>query len=81
MHDIRRTNGSYAAIAGVPLQQIGAQLGHKSMQATQVYARLLDDAVCAGRETGQAKMLEMMRAAKKRNKLVARNQKRLAAAV
>ncbi len=40
IHDIRRTFGSYQAIAGASLQVIGRSLGHRSMQSTQVYARL-----------------------------------------
>lgn len=45
MHDIRRTFGSYQAISGSSLQVIGKSLGHKSTQATQIYARLNLDAV------------------------------------
>jgi len=40
LHDIRRTFGSYQAMTGASLQIIGKSLGHKSMQATQIYARL-----------------------------------------
>lgn len=47
LHDIRRTFGSYQAIAGASLQIIGKSLGHKSLQATQVYARLHNDPVRA----------------------------------
>lgn len=51
MHDLRRTLGSWQAGLGVSLPVIGRSLGHKSLQATQVYARLdLDSvrtAVCA----------------------------------
>jgi integrase len=79
LHDIRHTNASYAAIAGVPLQTIKEQLGHKSLQSTQVYSHLLDESIRAGRETGQAKMLEMMEAARRRAKLSEPKQKRLAA--
>ncbi|MCF2491128.1 site-specific integrase [Dyadobacter sp. CY347] len=45
MHDIRRTFGSYQAITGASLQVIGKSLGHKSTQATQIYARLNLDSV------------------------------------
>jgi integrase len=76
IHDLRRTAASYAAIGGVSLQVIGEQLGHKSLQSTQVYAHLHDEAVRSGREVGQAKMLEMMLAAKKR---ATRTRKSLAA--
>lgn len=40
IHDLRRTLGSYQAIAGASLQIIGQSLGHKSSQSTQIYARL-----------------------------------------
>lgn len=45
LHDIRRTLGSYQALTGASLQIIGKSLGHKSMQSTQVYARLNLDPV------------------------------------
>lgn len=37
--------GSYQAIAGASLAVIGKSLGHKSQQATQIYARLHNDPV------------------------------------
>ena len=40
IHDIRRTLGSYEAMAGVNLPLISKTLGHKSFQATQIYARM-----------------------------------------
>lgn len=43
IHDIRRTMGSYQTIAGASLAVIGKSLGHKSQQATQIYARLHND--------------------------------------
>ncbi|MGD9638739.1 MAG: tyrosine-type recombinase/integrase [Alphaproteobacteria bacterium] len=45
LHDIRRTFGSYQAMNGVSLEIIGKTLGHKSQQATQVYARLQQDTI------------------------------------
>lgn len=45
IHDIRRTFGSYQALAGASLQVIGKSLGHRSQQSTQVYARLNLDPV------------------------------------
>lgn len=68
LHDVRHTHASYQAIAGVSLQQIGAALGHKSLQSTQVYAHLHEAAVREAREAGQQKMVEMMKAAKERLK-------------
>ncbi|MDR1891056.1 MAG: site-specific integrase [Puniceicoccales bacterium] len=50
IHDLRRTNGSYQAIAGVSLVVIGKSLGHKSPQSTAIYARLSNDPVRAGLE-------------------------------
>ena len=50
IHDIRRTFGSYQALTGASLQVIGKSLGHKSIQATQIYARLNLDAVRASVE-------------------------------
>lgn len=45
IHDLRRTMGSYMAIAGVSLTIIGRALGHKSTQATAIYARLTQEPV------------------------------------
>lgn len=40
MHDLRRTNGALQAISGVNTTTIGASLGHRSVQATAIYARV-----------------------------------------
>ena len=40
IHNIRRTLGSYEAMAGVKLPLISKTLGHRSFQATQIYARM-----------------------------------------
>jgi integrase len=48
IHDLRRTLGSYQAIAGVSLVVIGKSLGHKSPQSTAIYARLSNDPVREG---------------------------------
>jgi integrase len=45
VHDLRRTLGSWQAAAGTSLPIIGATLGHRSLAATQVYARLNLDPV------------------------------------
>lgn len=58
LHDIRRTLGSYQAITGASLSIIGKSLGHKTIQATQIYARLHDDPVRESMQTGVNKMLE-----------------------
>jgi integrase len=47
IHDLRRTCGSYQAIAGISLTVIGKSLGHKSPQSTAIYARLSNDPVRA----------------------------------
>jgi integrase len=69
VHDLRRTKGSYMAISGASLQQIGAALGHKSLESTEVYARLHDQAVREAAEGGDRKMDEMVAQARKRLKL------------
>jgi len=66
LHDLRRTRGSYLAISGVSLQQIGAVLGHKSLGSTEVYAQLHNEATAKALETGDAMMQKMMRQARKR---------------
>jgi len=50
------------------------------MQSTLVYAKLQDQAIRDAREQGQAKMQELMKAAKKRMKLTAKKQKLLTVA-
>lgn len=40
IHDLRRTMASWQAATGASLPVIGRSLGHRSLQATQVYARL-----------------------------------------
>ncbi|MGD9637757.1 MAG: tyrosine-type recombinase/integrase [Alphaproteobacteria bacterium] len=51
IHDIRRTLGSYQAITGASLPIIGKSLGHKTANATQIYARLNQDPVRASMAT------------------------------
>lgn len=58
IHDIRRTFGSYQAMAGASLQIIGKSLGHKSQQSTQVYARLHNDPVRASIDTATNAMFD-----------------------
>lgn len=61
MHDIRRTFGSYQAITGASLQIIGKSLGHKSSEATQIYARLNIDPVRASIEKATEAMFTSVR--------------------
>jgi integrase len=77
IHDLRRTVGSYQAIAGESLQKIAATLGHKSLQSTLVYAKLQDQAIRDAKATGQQRMREMMKSAKRRLKLTTKNRKAL----
>jgi len=68
IHDLRRTLGSWQAATGASLPIIGKSLGHKSLGATQVYARLNLDPVRASvnkatdalmlAANGSAKLLE-----------------------
>jgi integrase len=66
IHDLRRTNGSYLAMSGQSLEQIGAALGHVSSSATKIYARFAGQSLRESREAGEQKMREMMDAERKR---------------
>jgi integrase len=55
-HDLRRTMGSWMAGMGFSLPVIGKTLGHRSLQATQIYARLEDSPVRAAMESATAAM-------------------------
>ena len=57
IHDLRRTLGSWQAITGASLSVIGKSLNHKSVQSTQIYARLDLDPVRASLEKAAAAML------------------------
>ncbi|HWL10944.1 MAG TPA: tyrosine-type recombinase/integrase [Planctomicrobium sp.] len=65
MHDLRRTLGSWQAAAGASQYVIGKSLGHKSPQATAIYARLNLDPV---RESVDAAVTAMLSAAAKKEK-------------
>lgn len=65
IHDLRRTMGSWQAIAGSSLPIIGKSLGHKSQQATAIYSRLDLDPVRASMEKGAAAMMEAVNGRKK----------------
>ena len=45
IHDLRRSLGSWQASTGASLSIIGKSLGHKSIAATSIYARLNLDPV------------------------------------
>lgn len=57
LHDLRRTFGAYQACNGSSLPIIGASLGHRSVSATQIYARLNLDPVRASVSKAVDKML------------------------
>jgi integrase len=73
IHDLRRTKGSYMAISGVSLQQIGAVLGHRSLGSTEIYAQLHQESLRKAVESGDTAMQRMTTQARKRMKLVASN--------
>lgn len=56
LHDLRRSLGSWAAMQGASLTIIGRALGHRSSDATHVYARLHTDPVLDAMERAQAAM-------------------------
>jgi integrase len=58
IHDLRRTLGSWQAIMGASLAIIGKSLGHKSVAATQIYARLSADPVRESVTRATAAMME-----------------------
>lgn len=56
VHDLRRTLASYMAMNNQSLQIIAKALGHKTIAATQIYARLMSDPVREAMEKAQADM-------------------------
>lgn len=58
IHDLRRSLGSWQAISGASLAIIGKSLGHKSADATLIYARLSMDPVRASVNTATTAMLQ-----------------------
>ena len=58
IHDLRRSLGSWQAMTGASLVIIGKSLGHKSADATMIYARLNTDPVRASISTATSAMLE-----------------------
>lgn len=61
LHDLRRTLGSWQAATGANSYIIGKSLGHKTQQATAIYARLNIDPVRASVERATSAMMEMVR--------------------
>jgi len=61
LHDLRRTLGSWQAINNTSLAIIGKSLGHKTHQATAIYARLSIDPIRQSVGTATASMLAAAR--------------------
>ena len=61
IHDLRRTFGSWQAATGANSYMIGRSLGHKSPQATAIYARLNLDPVRESVEKATGAMLQTMK--------------------
>lgn len=57
IHDLRRSLGSWQAVTGASGYVIGKSLGHKSQQATAIYARLNLDPVRASVEKATEAMM------------------------
>jgi len=57
IHDLRRSLGSWQAVTGASSYVIGKSLGHKSQQATAIYARLNLDPVRASVEKATEAMM------------------------
>ena len=76
LHDAtRRTAASWMAIHGTSQKQIADALGHASLQSTEIYAHLSEQAVREAREAGSRKMRELTIQARKRLKLQSRKPK------
>jgi integrase len=60
LHDLRRTLGSWQAQQGTSLAIIGATLGHTSLSATQIYARLNADPIRNSVMNATSAMLALM---------------------
>ncbi len=58
LHDLRRTLGSWQAATGANSYVIGKSLGHKTQQATAIYARLNIDPVRESVEKATSAMLK-----------------------
>ena len=56
LHDLRRSLGSWQTITGASISVVGKSLGQKSLQATQVYARMHLDPIRQSIEKAVAAM-------------------------
>ncbi len=66
VHDLRRTLGSWQAIAGASLPVIGRSLGHKSLQSTEIYSRLTFEPVRQSVDAATTALLAATKLPKKR---------------
>ena len=66
IHDLRRTLGSWQAINGASLPIIGKSLGHKSLAATAIYARLSTAPVALSVDAATNALLKAAKPKKKR---------------
>lgn len=62
LHDLRRSVGSWLAMSGHSLLEIGKVLGHSSPRTTQIYARLTDDVARLALESHSERMLQVLQA-------------------
>ena len=69
LHDLRRTMGSWQTITGASTAVVGKTLGHKSPEATAVYARLNLDPVRASMEKAVEAMLKTQELPEKISKI------------
>ena len=58
IHDLRRTQGSYQADAGIAIETIGQTLAHKSPITTRIYARIAMDPRRQALEAGTAGIMK-----------------------
>jgi len=59
LHDLRRTVGSWLAVAGADLHLIGKVLNHSNIATTQVYARFSQDVVHKALDDHGARIMEV----------------------
>lgn len=60
LHDLRRSVGSWLAISGHSLLEIGKVLGHSSPKTTQIYARLTDHVARIALEGHAERMISVL---------------------
>ena len=68
LHDLRRSVGSWLAISGHSLLEIGKVLGHSSPRTTQIYARLTDDVARSALDGHATRMMQVLAEATRERK-------------